>query len=141
MAPLCHKGKTPDGGCHQQHQICLANSLVKSVNPAILPDFCYDPASILQDDEKLCPDCHFLLGYFCSVVDNYGRYWRKPGGFARQLANEYQLPVRLWIDDLASFQRLYSQLDTTLSEQTIDNVLIGHWNPNFPANVPRPSGD
>ena len=71
---------------------------------------------------------------FCSVVDNYGDIgvtWR----LARQLANEYQLPVRLWIDDLASFQRLSSQLDTTLSEQTIDNVLIGHWNPNFPANV------
>jgi uncharacterized repeat protein (TIGR03837 family) len=71
---------------------------------------------------------------FCSVVDNYGDIgvtWR----LARQLANEYQLPVRLWIDDLASFQRLCSQLDTTLSEQTIDNVLIGHWNPNFPANV------
>lgn len=70
---------------------------------------------------------------FCSVVDNYGDIgvtWR----LARQLANEYQLPVRLWVDDLTSFQRLCPLLDTTLSEQMLDNVLIGHWNPDFPAD-------
>ncbi len=71
---------------------------------------------------------------FCSVVDNYGDIgvtWR----LARQLANENQLPVRLWVDDLASFQRLCPQLDTQLSQQTIDNVLIGHWNADFAADM------
>jgi len=71
---------------------------------------------------------------FCTVVDNYGDIgvtWR----LARQLVNEYQVPVRLWVDDLVSFQRLCPQLDTHLAEQTIDNVLIGHWNPHFPADV------
>lgn len=70
---------------------------------------------------------------FCTVVDNYGDIgvtWR----LARQLANEYQQPVRLWVDDLHSFQRLCPALDPALSEQQIDNVLIGHWNDPFPAN-------
>ncbi len=70
---------------------------------------------------------------FCTVVDNYGDIgvtWR----LARQLANEYQQPVRLWVDDLNSFQRLCPALDPTLSGQQIDNVLIGHWNEPFPAS-------
>lgn len=70
---------------------------------------------------------------FCTVVDNYGDIgvtWR----LARQLTNEYQQPVRLWIDDLASFRRLCPQLDPTLPVQSIDNVLIGHWNASFPAD-------
>ena len=70
---------------------------------------------------------------FCTVVDNYGDIgvtWR----LARQLSNEYRLPVRLWVDDLASFRRLCPQLDPALAMQNIDNVLIGHWNAAFPAD-------
>ena len=42
---------------------------------------------------------------FCAVVDNYGDIgvcWR----LARQLAGEYGLAVRLWVDDLASLERI-----------------------------------
>ncbi|MDD2842160.1 MAG: elongation factor P maturation arginine rhamnosyltransferase EarP [Tolumonas sp.] len=71
---------------------------------------------------------------FCTVVDNYGDIgvtWR----LARQLVNEYHVPVRLWVDDLVSFQRLCPRLDTQLAQQTIDNVLIGHWNAHFPIDM------
>src|SRR5690606_8677707 len=40
---------------------------------------------------------------FCRVVDNYGDIgvcWR----LARQLASEYRLQVRLWVDELAALQ-------------------------------------
>lgn len=96
--------------------------------------FCYDPATILQDDEFMPRSTSTYWDIFCTVVDNYGDIgvtWR----LARQLANEHQRPVRLWIDDLASFQHLCPTLNTQLAEQTIDNVLIGHWNSNFPADV------
>lgn len=68
---------------------------------------------------------------FCTVVDNYGDIgvtWR----LARQLANEYHQAIRLWVDDLPTFQRICPSLDLTLAEQQIDNVLIGHWNATFP---------
>mgnify|MGYP000340692020 CR=1 FL=1 len=41
---------------------------------------------------------------FCSVVDNYGDIgvtWR----LARQLALEYGLEVRLWVDEPGAFRR------------------------------------
>jgi uncharacterized repeat protein (TIGR03837 family) len=71
---------------------------------------------------------------FCTVVDNYGDIgvtWR----LARQLANEYQQSVRLWVDDLQSFQRLCPALDLNAAEQQIENVLIGHWNSSFPDDI------
>jgi uncharacterized repeat protein (TIGR03837 family) len=71
---------------------------------------------------------------FCTVVDNYGDIgvtWR----LSRQLANEQQLPVRLWVDDLNSFQRLCPTLNTQLATQTIDNVLIGHWKADFSTDI------
>ena len=42
---------------------------------------------------------------FCTVVDNYGDIgvtWR----LARQLATEYNLAVRLWVDDLERFAKI-----------------------------------
>lgn len=70
---------------------------------------------------------------FCTVVDNYGDIgvtWR----LAKQLTHEFQQPVRLWVDDLYSFQRLCPALNPALTLQQIDNVLIGHWNNHFPAD-------
>ena len=70
---------------------------------------------------------------FCTVVDNYGDIgvtWR----LARQLSREFQQPVRLWVDDLSSFQRLCPTLDPSQPSQQIDNVLIGHWDTPFPAD-------
>jgi uncharacterized repeat protein (TIGR03837 family) len=66
---------------------------------------------------------------FCQVVDNYGDIgvcWR----LARQLAAEYDLDVRLWIDDVASLSRLVPVANTVAVEQQpqlIDGVWVHFW--------------
>lgn len=63
---------------------------------------------------------------FCRVIDNYGDIgvcWR----LARQLAGEHGLAVRLWVDDLASFQRLAPGLDVTLAEQPLGALQVCRW--------------
>jgi uncharacterized repeat protein (TIGR03837 family) len=63
---------------------------------------------------------------FCKVIDNYGDIgvcWR----LARQLAGEHGLAVRLWVDDLASFQRLAPPIDPAQAEQTLAGVCVRHW--------------
>ena len=63
---------------------------------------------------------------FCNVIDNYGDIgvcWR----LARQLANEHELSVRLWVDDLASFAKLCPQADATLESQWQCGVEVCWW--------------
>lgn len=63
---------------------------------------------------------------FCTVVDNYGDIgvtWR----LAKQLVNEYQLPVNLWVDDLASFSHILPTLEPQKAMQTFNDVNIIHW--------------
>lgn len=63
---------------------------------------------------------------FCTVIDNYGDIgvtWR----LARRLVHELGQQVRLWVDDLESFSRIASMLDTTQAEQTLDDITICHW--------------
>ncbi|AXK39752.1 elongation factor P maturation arginine rhamnosyltransferase EarP [Crenobacter cavernae] len=65
---------------------------------------------------------------FCTVIDNFGDIgvaWR----LARQLADEYRLPLRLWVDDLESFARIEARLDPDLDAQTIAGVEIRRWTP------------
>lgn len=72
---------------------------------------------------------------FCTVVDNYGDIgvaWR----LARQLAAEHGLNVRLWVDDLASFQHLCPAIDPNLSEQSVDGVSVLRWDKPFPDATP-----
>jgi uncharacterized repeat protein (TIGR03837 family) len=67
---------------------------------------------------------------FCRVIDNYGDIgvsWR----LARQLANEFNLAVRLWVDDLASFARLCPDVDVTLGKQYCRNVEVRLWGKEF----------
>lgn len=67
---------------------------------------------------------------FCRVVDNFGDIgvcWR----LARQLAHEYGLDIRLWVDDLESTQRLLPEVDTVLPVQKVDGIAIHHWQPEF----------
>lgn len=67
---------------------------------------------------------------FCRVVDNFGDIgvcWR----LARQLAHEYGLDIRLWVDDLESTQRLLPEVDTVLPVQKVDGIAIHHWKPEF----------
>ncbi|MBP9714189.1 MAG: elongation factor P maturation arginine rhamnosyltransferase EarP [Sterolibacterium sp.] len=70
---------------------------------------------------------------FCTVIDNYGDIgvcWR----FARQLVAEHGFLVRLWVDDLASFQPLCPELDIDGAEQMIQGVCLRHW-PAQPARL------
>lgn len=67
---------------------------------------------------------------FCAVVDNYGDIgvcWR----LARQLANEHDVAVRLWVDDLASLRRLCPQIDADLPTQYQRGVEVRQWTAYF----------
>ena len=72
---------------------------------------------------------------FCAVVDNFGDIgvsWR----LARQLANEHDIRVRLWVDDLHSFAKLCPGVDVALLEQKCRGVLVRHWRKDFPDVMP-----
>ncbi|MBI1173752.1 MAG: elongation factor P maturation arginine rhamnosyltransferase EarP [Sideroxydans sp.] len=72
---------------------------------------------------------------FCTVVDNYGDIgvcWR----LARQLANEHDVAVRLWVDDLASLQRLCPAVDPLLAVQQQSGIEVRHWTLSFPEVEP-----
>lgn len=74
---------------------------------------------------------------FCAVVDNYGDIgvcWR----LARQLAAEHGLIVRLWVDNLQSFQALCPKIDPQCPSQTLEGVEIRHWAADFPELTPAP---
>jgi len=63
---------------------------------------------------------------FCSVVDHFGDIavsWR----LARQLHAEHGLAVRLFVDDLATFRRLWPGLDETADAQRILGVEVLRW--------------
>lgn len=63
---------------------------------------------------------------FCCVVDNYGDIgvcWR----LARQLAQEHGHTVRLWVDDLRSFEKLCPAVDVAAEAQRVSGVDIRHW--------------
>jgi uncharacterized repeat protein (TIGR03837 family) len=66
------------------------------------------------------------LAIFCKVVDNFGDIgicWR----LARQFHSEHGLAVTLWVDDLASFRRIWPQVDVDAAEQIVDGVRVLHW--------------
>jgi len=63
---------------------------------------------------------------FSAVVDNYGDIgvcWR----LARQLATEHGLRVRLWTDDLISFQKINPEINPRLPVQLSRGVEIRQW--------------
>ncbi|QSX35233.1 elongation factor P maturation arginine rhamnosyltransferase EarP [Shewanella avicenniae] len=69
---------------------------------------------------------HSHWDIFCTVVDNYGDIgvtWR----LAKQLANEYQLDVKLWVDDLNSFRFILPALDLNQAVQQHQQVTIIKW--------------
>ncbi len=72
---------------------------------------------------------------FCNVIDNYGDIgvaWR----LARGLARDGHGTVRLWVDDLASFRRIWPAIDAHAAEQVCAGVTIRAWTPPFAATVP-----
>jgi uncharacterized repeat protein (TIGR03837 family) len=71
------------------------------------------------------------LDIFCTVIDNYGDIgiaWR----LARQLVAEYGLGVRLWVDDLASFQRIRPEIAVDTECQELQGVAICQWRDTLP---------
>jgi uncharacterized repeat protein (TIGR03837 family) len=67
---------------------------------------------------------------FCTVIDNFGDAgvcWR----LARQLAAEYGLQVRLWIDDLRALQQLWPAVSAALDTQQVAGVTIKLWRADF----------
>jgi uncharacterized repeat protein (TIGR03837 family) len=71
---------------------------------------------------------------FCNVVDNYGDIgvsWR----LARQLASEYGMHVRLWVDDLESFIRLCPE-GAHVDSQRLKGVEVRRWVYPFPEAIP-----
>jgi uncharacterized repeat protein (TIGR03837 family) len=72
---------------------------------------------------------------FCKVVDNYGDIgvsWR----LARQLAQEKQAEVRLWVDRMQTFAALCPNASADAGRQTIDSVEIRPWPCEFPPIEP-----
>jgi len=72
---------------------------------------------------------------FCTVIDNLGDIgvsWR----LARQLAAEHGAAVRLWVDDLAAFQRLAPALDPEAEVQTLEGIEVRRWATPFAAVEP-----
>lgn len=75
------------------------------------------------------------LGYFCSVVDNYGDIgvtWR----LARQLVVEHGCDVRLWVDDLRAFERMCPDIDVQVGQQWQEGVEVCHWPAEWPGAHP-----
>ncbi|HUH88148.1 MAG TPA: elongation factor P maturation arginine rhamnosyltransferase EarP [Pusillimonas sp.] len=79
----------------------------------------------------------FGFDIFCRVVDNYGDIgvcWR----LAKQLADHpHSGPVRLWVDDLASFARIEQSIDTGASRQILRNIELVHWTSSTPNVLPH----
>src|SRR5574340_436258 len=72
---------------------------------------------------------------FCNVVDNYGDIgvaWR----LARGLAREHGLAVRLWVDDLSAFQRIWPAIDPDADQQGSEGVTVCAWRMPFEATEP-----
>lgn len=62
---------------------------------------------------------------FCRIIDNFGDIgvtWR----LVRQLQREHGWRIRLWVDDLNSFQRLEPRV-SDIASQKIDSIEIIHW--------------
>lgn len=63
---------------------------------------------------------------FCRVIDNFGDIgvcWR----LARQLAAEYGLTVRLWVDDLSALAPLCPAVSSAQNDQTVEGVRVCRW--------------
>jgi uncharacterized repeat protein (TIGR03837 family) len=84
--------------------------------------------------------CPRSLELFCRVVDNFGDIgvcWR----LARQLAGEHGVAVRLWVDDLASFQRICAAVDPAAEEQVRQGVVVRRWHEAMALPAPAKIGD
>jgi uncharacterized repeat protein (TIGR03837 family) len=68
----------------------------------------------------------FSCDIFCRVVDNFGDVgvtWR----LAHQLANEFNVATRLFVDDLVSLAKLVPELDALQRAQKLSLVDVHQW--------------
>ena len=68
---------------------------------------------------------------FCAVIDNYGDIgvcWR----LARQMANEHDVAVRLWVDNLTRLEHLCPEVDVNQIQQVCRGVDVRFWAAQFP---------
>ena len=79
------------------------------------------------------------IDIFCRVIDNYGDIgvcWR----LAQQLAVRQSVAkVRLWVDDLVSFQRIAPAVNAKTPTQLLNHVDVHHWSDNEAACFPTPA--
>ena len=72
---------------------------------------------------------------FCNVIDNYGDIgiaWR----LARGLVKEHGLSVRLWVDDLHAFQRIWPAVMVDADQQICEGVTVCAWREPFAVTAP-----
>lgn len=72
---------------------------------------------------------------FCRVVDNFGDIgvcWR----LAKALAHDHGCSVRLWVDDWATFARLYPAAREARDGLRAEGVEVRRWGEPFPGVVP-----
>lgn len=80
----------------------------------------------LEQETSISDNSQPRWDIFSTVVDNYGDIgvcWR----FARQLVAEHDLKVRLWTDDLISFQKINPEIAPRLPVQFSRGVEIRQW--------------
>jgi len=66
------------------------------------------------------------LHIFCRVIDNFGDIgvcWR----LSRQFAHDYGIEVTLWVDELASLNKICAQLDAAADFQQIHGICVRRW--------------
>lgn len=64
------------------------------------------------------------IDIFCRVIDNFGDIgvcWR----LAQSFPKSYR--IRLWVDDLKSFNKIAPDIEPDLTEQRLKGVTIRHW--------------
>jgi uncharacterized repeat protein (TIGR03837 family) len=80
-------------------------------------------------------DMRVTWDIFCNVVDNYGDIgiaWR----LARGLVREHGLVVRLWVDDLRAFQRIWPAIAMEADQQSCEGVAVCAWRMPFATTEP-----
>lgn len=72
---------------------------------------------------------------FCNVIDNYGDIgiaWR----LARGLTGQHGFAVRLWVNDLRTFQRIWPAIDPDAATQSCEGVTVCVWREPFAPTEP-----
>jgi uncharacterized repeat protein (TIGR03837 family) len=79
-----------------------------------------------RDCNSLKPNTRFSCDIFCRVVDNFGDVG-VTCRLARQLAHEFNVATRLFVDDLPSLAKLVPALHTHMRSQKLNMVDVQQW--------------